>query len=129
MIGNLHPWLGLFVVGFPFVLAVMSFTFSVYISRRHLDAMVAALKGSRHIATGAAGLLPNGLFGRFLLIARISGAVTWPRGLILLGEMDAREVQAFPRHLKSMINLKLLLSVGALLWGSIVAVLLKMGPV
>jgi len=125
VISALSPWLIILITGFPLVLVVISFALSIYISRCHLDAMVEALKGSRHIAIGAAALLPNGLFGRFLLIAQIYGAVTWPGPLIRAGEMDPDEIRALPRHLRNLIKAKVWLTAGGFLWGCTAGFLIK----
>jgi len=50
------PEIALVVFGGPILLCLVSLAFSLYLSRRHLDAMPEALKGSRYLAVWAAGL-------------------------------------------------------------------------
>jgi len=118
-------WFWFAIMAAPFFGAIISFALSIYISRRHLDAMIEALKGSRHIAIGAAALLPNGLFGRFLMILKICGALTWPGPFIRAGEMNEDEIRAFPRHLRNWIKAKIWLNVVGFSWGCTVALIIK----
>lgn len=43
------PWIAIIVTGGPILLAAAGITFSLYLSRRHLDSMKDALKNSRFI--------------------------------------------------------------------------------
>lgn len=118
-------WFWFAIVIAPVPLVPVSFGLSVYISRRHLDEMVNAFPQSRHIVIGAAALMPNGLFGRFLMILKIGGAITWPGLFVRAGEMDAEEIRAFPPHLKKWINTKIWLNIVSFSWMCTVALILK----
>lgn len=81
-------WFAFALLAGPILLCFVSLAFSLYLSRRHLDAMLEALKGSRYLAVWAAGLRGHGWFGRFMLTAKVSGMVTWPGPGIRAGELD-----------------------------------------
>lgn len=119
-------WFAFALLAGPILLAFMSIAFSLYLSRRHLDAMLEALKNSRHIAVWAPGLLDNGWFGRFMLTAKVSGIVTWPGPLIRAGELDPDEIRNFPAHLKRLLTAKNVLNGIILVWGAVAFVLLKL---
>lgn len=119
-------WFWFAIVVAPLPLAPISFALSVYISRRHLDEMVDAFQRSRHIVIGAAALMPNGLFGRFLMILKIGGAITWPGPLVRAGEMDPDEIRAFPRHLRRWIRAKMWITIIGFSWGCTVGLIIKL---
>jgi hypothetical protein len=119
-------WFAFALLAGPILLAFMSIAFSLYLSRRHLDAMLEALKNSRHIAVWAPGLLENGWFGRFMLTAKVSGIVTWPGPLIRAGELDPDEIRNFPAHLRRLLTAKNVLNGIILVWGAVAFVLLQL---
>jgi hypothetical protein len=119
-------WFAFALLAGPILLAFMSIAFSLYLSRRYLDAMLEALKNSRHIAVWAPGLLENGWFGRFMLTAKVSGIVTWPGPLIRAGELDPDEIRNFPAHLRRLLTAKNVLNGIILVWGAVAFVLLKL---
>lgn len=108
------------------MLVPVSIGLSVYISRRHLDEMVNAFPRSRHIVIAAAALMPSGLFGRFLMILKIGGAITWPGPFIRAGEMNAEEIRAFPPHLRNWIRAKICINIVAFSWGCTVGLIVKL---
>jgi hypothetical protein len=124
--GFWSSWFAFALLAGPILLAFMSIAFSLYLSRRHLDAMLEALKNSRHIAVWAPGLLENGWFGRFMLTAKVSGIVTWPGPLIRAGELDPDEIRNFPAHLRRLLTAKNVLNGIILVWGAVAFVLLKL---
>ncbi|NQD94895.1 hypothetical protein HP532_19795 [Pseudomonas sp. CrR25] len=126
---DVYSWpheISLVVFGGPILLAFGSIAFSLYLSRRHLDAMLEALKGSRHIAVWAPGLLHQGWFGRFMLTAKVSGIVTWPGPLIRAGEVDPEEIRNFPAHLKRLLTAKNVLNGIIVAWSVVAFALLKL---
>ncbi len=126
---DIYSWpheISLLVFGGPILLAIISLAFSLYLSRRHLDAMLEALKGSRYIAVWAAGLESLGWFGGFMLTAKVSGMVTWPGPGICAGELDSNEIRNFPAHLQRLLTAKNVLNGIILAWGAVAFVLLKL---
>jgi len=126
---DIYSWpheISLLVFGGPILLAIISLAFSLYLSRRHLDAMLEALKGSRYIAVWAAGLESLGWFGRFMLTAKVSGMVTWPGPGIRAGELESDEIRNFPAHLQRLLTAKNVLNGIILAWGAVAFVLLKL---
>jgi hypothetical protein len=126
---DVYSWpheISLVVFGGPILLCLVSLTFSLYLSRRHLDAMLEALKGSRYLAVWAAGLRGHGWFGRFMLTAKVSGMVTWPGPGIRAGELDPDEIRNFPAHLKRLVVAETVLHGIILVWGAVAFVLLQL---
>jgi len=117
-------WFAIVIAPVPFV--PVSIGLSVYISRRYLDEMVKAFPRSRHIVIGAAALMPNGLFGRFVMILKIGGAITWPGPMVRAGEMDAEEIRAFPPHLRKWISAKMWITIVGFSWMCTVALIIKL---
>jgi len=119
-------WFAFALLAGPILLALVSLSFSLYLSHRHLDAMLEALKGSRHLAVWAPGLLDQGWFGRFMLAAKVRGMVTWPGPLIRAGEVDSDQIRNFPAHLKRLLTAKNVLDGIILVWGAVASVLLEL---
>ena len=119
-------WFAFALLAGPILLCLVSLAFSLYLSRRHLDAMLEALKGSRYIAFWAAGLRERGWFGRFMLAAQIRGMVMWPGPGIRAGEVTADEIRNFPVHLKRLLVAETVLHGFILVWGAVAFVLLQM---
>lgn len=126
LIRELPLWLIIFITGFPILLLPISVGLSVYISRHHLDEMVSAFPRSRHIVIGAAALMPSGLFGRFVMILKIGGAITCPGPMVRAGEMEAEEIRAFPPHLRKWIKAKIWITIVGFTWGCSVGLIIKL---
>jgi hypothetical protein len=124
--GFWSSWFAFALLAGPILLAFMSIAFSLYLSRRHLDAMLEALKSSRYIAVWAAGLRGHGWFGRFMLEAQVRGMVMWPGPGIRAGEVTADEIRNFPAHLKRLLVAETVLHGIILVWGAVAFVLLKL---
>ena len=119
-------WFAFALLAGPILLAFMSIAFSLYLSRRHLDAMLEALKGSHYLAFWAAGLRDDDWFRRFTLTAQIGGMVMWPGPGIRAGEVTADEIRNFPAHLKRLLVAETVLNGIILVWGAVAFVLLKL---
>lgn len=120
------PWIAIIVAGGPILLSYVSFSYSLYLSRRHLDSLLAALKGSRHIVISAAGLLQRGWFGRILLVARITFMVMWPGPGLRAGDLDPEDIRSFPVHLKRLLKAKAILTCVIVIWGALAFALVKL---
>ena len=119
-------WFAFALLAGPILLCFVSLAFSLYLSRRHLDAMLEALKGSRYLAVWAAGLRGHGWFGRFMLTAKVSGMVTWPGPGIRAGELDPDEIRNFPAYLKRLVVAETVLHGIIVVWGVVASVLLEL---
>ncbi len=119
-------WFAFALLAGPLLLCVVSLAFSLYLSRRHLDAMLEALKGSRYIGVWAAGLRELGWFGRFMLEAQIRGMVMWPGPGMRAGEVSVDEIRNFPTYLKRLLVAETVLHGVILIWGAVAFVLLKL---
>jgi len=109
-IDHWNPWVAIFVIGGPFLLAIVSLTYSVYLSRCHLDAIKDALKNSRYIYLWGPSLGRGGLIWSHYEMSKISGMVAWPKTYIRMGDLNPVDVENFPPHLKRrlLINLTMM---------------------
>jgi len=119
-------WLAFTLLAGPLLLIVVGMVFSLYIDRRHLADILAALKNSRYIVFWAAGLSSQGRLGRLMLIAKICGMVLCPKSGIRAGELDPDDIRNFPVHLKRLLIAKTTLMVITLVWGVLAYALLKL---
>ncbi|WP_231667057.1 hypothetical protein [Pseudomonas quasicaspiana] len=124
-INSWSPWMVIGFVGIPFLLIIVSFVLSFYMSNRHLDAMIDALKNCRYI-TARAGLRHQGWFERILLVALISGMVQWPKPGLRLGEMDPDDLREFPAYLRKLLKAKNVLTLIIVIWFLVIYVLAEL---
>ncbi|WP_228761536.1 hypothetical protein [Pseudomonas sp. MPC6] len=103
----------------------MSFAFSLYLSRRHLDAMMEALKTSRYLYVWGSGLRGQGWFGGVVLVTKIAGIVVMPGMYIRHGEVDPVEIKNFPPRLKRLLIIYVVMVAVAIIWIAIGVMLLK----
>ena len=108
------------------MLGYISFFYSLYLSRRYLNRLLEALKGSRHIALAGAGLLQVGWFGKILLVAKITFLVMCPGPGLRAGDLDPDEIKNFPKDLKRLLKAKAILTCIITVWIVIVCVLVKL---
>jgi hypothetical protein len=103
-------WLVIWILAWPFLLAIVSLTYSVYLSRCHLDAIKDALKNSRYIYLWGPSLGRGGLIWSHYEMSKISGMVAWPKTYIRMGDLNPVDVENFPPHLKRrlLINLTMM---------------------
>ncbi|WP_246237966.1 hypothetical protein [Pseudomonas akapageensis] len=101
-------------------------TFSLYLSRYHLDTILEALKNSRQIVFWGVILRHQSWVGRSLLLSMIAGWVVWPGLGIRKGEIDPVDIDNFPPHLKRLLMIYLVMTLGAGLWLVIVYVLMEL---
>jgi hypothetical protein len=119
------PWIAIVFAGGPILLSYVSFAFSLYLSRRHLDAMMEALKTSRYMYIWGPGLRGQGWFGGIVLVTKIAGIVVMPGMYIRYGEVDPVEIENFPHHLKRLLNIYVVMVFVSIIWMVIVFLLLK----
>lgn len=117
------PWTAITVVGGPILLSYVSFFYSLYLSRCHMNRLLQALNRSRHIIISAAGMMQSGWFNRLLLVAKITFMVTWPSPGLRTGDLDPDDIRNFPLDLKRLLKVKAILTCVILIWGSIAFVL------
>ncbi|MFO2462149.1 hypothetical protein OOJ96_19135 [Pseudomonas sp. 15FMM2] len=119
------PWLAVIITGGPGLLGLASILYSLYLSRRHLDAMKDALKNSRYIYLWGSSLGKRGLIWSLLEIATITGMVIWPKAYIQMGDVNSADLENFPPHLKRFLIIDITMKIVAFSWMAAVAVLLK----
>jgi hypothetical protein len=119
------PWIAIIVTGGPILLGIVSIAYTLYLSRRHLDAMKEALKNSRYIYLWGPSLGTRGLIWSLLEMAKIAQMITMPRSSLHIGELDPVDLENFPPHLKRLLKIKLVILVGCGVWMLIAFVLLK----
>ncbi|NWB91361.1 hypothetical protein [Pseudomonas agarici] len=118
-------WIAIIVTGGPGLLGLASIAFSLYLSRRHLDAIKEALKNSRYIYIWGPRLGNRGLIWSLLEIAKITGMIMMPRASLRIGELDPVDLENFPSHLKRLLKIDFAIMMGSGIWMVIVYVLLK----
>ncbi|KJH80289.1 hypothetical protein UG46_27170 [Pseudomonas fluorescens] len=116
-------WLAFWIMVGPALLTVIGFVFSLYLSHRHLDAMMEALKNSRYIYLWGPAWRGRGWFGGCVLIISIAGMVVWPRAYIRMGDVSPADIENFPPSLKRLLIIKVTMTVISFT-GMIVAALL-----
>ncbi|MEB2519510.1 hypothetical protein SOP85_29415 [Pseudomonas sp. YuFO20] len=124
MMSSWPAWAVLIVNGGPILLGFMSFAYALYL-RRHLDAMMEALKNSRCINIWGPGLRNQGWFGGFLLVTKITGVVIMPKASIRIGELDPVDIENFPPYLKRLLQIDAVILVGGAVWLVIACFLVK----
>mgnify|MGYP003365073475 CR=1 FL=1 len=119
------PWVAIFVLGAPGLLAVAGIAYSLYLSRRHLDAIKEALKNSRYIYVWGPSLGRRGLIWTLLEISKITGMIMMPKAYIRLGDLDPVDLKNFPPHLKRLLKIKAFMMIGSAVWLVVISVLLE----
>jgi hypothetical protein len=118
-------WLAFWLLAGPILLAFISIVFNLYLSRRHLDAMMEAMKNSRYMYIWGAAWRRQGWFGRFVLINKIAGMVVWPKAYIRYGEVSYIDIENFPPHLKRLLTVYVVILLVSLTFMAIAGLLLK----
>lgn len=119
-------WLAFWIVaGGPGLLTVAGIAYSLYLSRRHLDAIKAALNNSRYIYIWGDSLGKRGLIWSLLEIAKIAQMVVWPRASINIGEVNPADLKNFPPYLKRHLIVNMTLMITSFTWGIVAALLVK----
>ena len=120
------PWVAIIVVGGPILLSYVSFFYSLYLSRCHLERLVEALSGSRDIVISAAGLMQGGWLSRMMLVAKITFVVMWPGPRLRAGDLDPDDFRNFPLNLKRLLKAKAILTCVIVVWGAIAFALVEL---
>ncbi|MCX2898766.1 hypothetical protein [Pseudomonas mandelii] len=110
----------------PMVLSIASFIFSIYLSRRHLDAIMEALITSRFLIVWGAGWGRQGWVGGIILITKVAGIFVMPTVHIRYGEVDAIEIRDFPRHLKRLLIIYVVMVAVSIVWAAFMVLLFKL---
>ena len=119
-------WLAFWFLAGPILLGVANLVYSSYLSRRHLDAMMEALKSSRFIYLWGPAWRNRGWFGGFVLIAVIAGIVVWPKADIRYGRLDSADIENFPPRLKRLLVIYVTMVIITLVWMGGAYLLLKL---
>jgi hypothetical protein len=118
-------WLALWFIAGPILLGIASLVHSTYVSHRHLDAMMEALKNSRYIYIWGPAWRGRGWFGKMVLLSKIAGMVVWSRPHIRCGEVNAVDIENFPPHLKRLLTMDLVVTGVSFVWLIAVGLLLR----
>lgn len=119
------PWIAMKATGGPILLAAAGITFSLYLSRRHLDSIKEALKNSRFIYIWGTSLGKRGVIWSLLEISKIAGMVTLPKASIRIGELDPGDLENFPPHLKRLLTINMMMLIGSVFWAAVAAILVE----
>jgi hypothetical protein len=82
---------------------IVNIAYGLYLSHRHLDAMMESLKNSRFIFIWGPGWRSQGWIGGFVLVSTIAGMVVWPKDYIRYDKVDAEDIENFPPRLKRLL--------------------------
>lgn len=120
------PWVAIIVIGGPILLGAVNLVFSSYLSWRHLDAIMGALKSCRFIYIWGPAWRSRGWIGGFVLIAVIAGIVVWPKADIRYGRLDSADIENFPPRLKRLLVIYVTMVIITLVWMGVAYLLLKL---
>lgn len=120
-----RSWLLFWLLAGPLLLAAVNFAYSLYLSRRHLDAIKEALKNSRYIYLWGPSLGKRGLIWSLLEIAKITQIIIYPRSSLHIGELDPDDLEQFPPRLRRLLKIKSIMLIVNGVWVVAVFVLLK----
>ena len=118
-------WLLFWLLVAPFLLGIVGMAYSLYLSRRHLDAIKEALKNSRYIYLWGPSLGKRGLIWSLLEIAKITQIIIYPRSSLHIGELDPDDLEQFPPRLRRLLKIKSIMLIVNGVWVVAVFVLLK----
>ncbi|GLK89384.1 hypothetical protein [Pseudomonas turukhanskensis] len=124
-IDNLPVWLAIVVAGGPILLGFIGIAYSLYLSRCHLDAMMAALKNSRYSYTWGPILREQGWMGSMLVVAQITGMILMPKPSIRIGDLHPKDLENFPSNLRCLLKIDAAIMLSCFVWMVIVGTLLK----
>ncbi|AIG05219.1 Uncharacterised protein [Pseudomonas fluorescens] len=116
IIDTWSPWIAIIITGGWGLLAAAGLTFSLYLSRRHLDAIKEALKNSRYIYLWGPRLGKRGLIWSIFEIVKITQMILLPKASLIIGELDPIDLENFPPHLKRLLKIKLVMLLGCVAW-------------
>jgi hypothetical protein len=120
-------WFAFWLLAGPILVGAVHIVFSLYLSRRHLDAMIQALNNSRYIHIWGMRWRDQGWFGRFVLTNKIGGMVLWSKAYIRIGDVDPVDINNFPPHLKRLLQIDAVMLFGCAILVSFGYVLMKLG--
>lgn len=118
-------WVAIIITGGPGLLSVIGLAYSLYMTRRHLDAIKEALKHSHYIYIWGSSLGKRGLIWSLLEMAKIAGMVVWPKAFIINGELHPTDLKNFPPYLKRHLTIITTMAFTALTWGVVSALLVE----
>ncbi|MDY7532132.1 hypothetical protein RGV33_10605 [Pseudomonas sp. Bout1] len=118
-------WVVIIVTGGPGLLEILSIAYSLYLCRRHLDAIKDALKNSRYMYLWGPSLGRRGLIWSLLEIIKLTQMIMMPRASLAIGELDPVDLENFPAYLKRLLKIKLVMLLSCAAWFVIAAALVK----
>ncbi|AVO57337.1 hypothetical protein [Pseudomonas chlororaphis] len=121
-----YSWMALALLLCPILLALVSLTFSYYLSRRYLREMLEALRESSYFHRWTERLQYEGWFEHFLMFISVRGMMLFPNAGVRRGFLCAKDVHNFPPRLKRLLAIKNTLDGVVIVWTVIVYILLKL---
>ncbi|WDH54363.1 hypothetical protein PUP75_06120 [Pseudomonas chlororaphis] len=126
MIYKLPPLIILILTGCPILLALISLLSNYYLSRRYLEKMLDALKGSSYFAGWVTYLPYLEWHPRYLMFAKLRGMLFWPEPGIRKGIISPYDVRNFPPQYKRLLKAQNFLDGVIIVWGALVYLLIKL---
>ena len=119
------PWIVIFFIGTPGLLAVAGLAFSLYLTHRHLDAIKEALKNSRYIYIWGPSLGKRGVIWSLLEMSKITQMIIFPRSSLIIGELDPGDLEKFPPYLRRLLIIDMTIMITSAAWMAVAALLIK----
>ena len=119
------PWIVIFFIGTPGLLAVAGLAFSLYLTHRHLDAIKEELKNSRYIYIWGPSLGKRGVIWSLLEMAKITQMIIMPRSSLIIGELDPGDLEKFPPYLRRLLIIDMTIMITSVAWMAVAALLIK----
>ena len=119
------PWIVIFFIGTPGLLAVAGLAFSLYLTHRHLDAIKEELKNSRYIYIWGPSLGKRGVIWSLLEMAKITQMIIMPRSSLIIGELDPGDLEKFPPYLRRLLIIDMTIMITSAAWMAVAALLIK----
>jgi hypothetical protein len=122
-----HPWVAILFLGGWAALAIAHFAYSLYLSRRHTEALKEALKNSRYIYLWGPSLGRRGWIWSLIEIANMMAMIMMPKTHIRLGSLARADYEHFPPYLKRRFKFNFAMEVVAGVWLALAVLLLEFG--
>ena len=119
------PWIVIFFIGTPGLLAVAGLAFSLYLTHRHLDAIKEELKNSRYIYIWGPSLGKRGVIWSLLEMSKITQMIIFPRSSLIIGELDPGDLEKFPPYLRRLLIIDMTIMITSVAWMAVAALLIK----
>jgi hypothetical protein len=89
----------------PFIIGLLGIAIFFFLTYRHYDTIAAAFAHSPGLQRSLQSWSDASFKLRYLRILNVAGLVLWPRFFIRRGQVDARDIQAFPPAIARLIRI------------------------